>query len=77
MRIKLLCAFAKIHGYDYLRKLVKPLLDKMCNLDHPPSFILDSSKVSESEVAENQDAITLFADAFLTIVCGSAYTMPL
>lgn len=77
MRMKLLCAFAKIHGYDYLRKLVKPLLDKMCTMDHPPSYILDSSKVSDAEVSDNQRAITLFADAFLTIVCGSAYTMPL
>lgn len=77
MRIKLLCAFARIHGYDYLRQLVKPLLDKMCLLPATITFNLDPTKSSEAEVRENQETIKLFADAFLGIVCNSASVMPL
>ena len=77
MRIKLLCAFAKIHGYDYLRQLVKPLLDKMCLLPPNITFILDPAKATDAEVRENQDTIKVFADAFLHIVCNSASAMPL
>ena len=78
MRIKLLCAFAKIHGYDYLRRLVKPLLDMMCQPIHETSsFILDPAKTSEEDVENNRRAIKILAENFLTIVCESASTMPL
>ncbi|KAH8118768.1 hypothetical protein DFH11DRAFT_1839273 [Phellopilus nigrolimitatus] len=77
MRIKLLCAFAKVHGYDYLRQLVKPLLDKMCDLTRSQSFILDPAKASEEEVRGNQRAVEVFTQAFLQIVCNSASGMPL
>lgn len=78
MRIKLLCAWAKIHGYDYLRQLIKPLLDKMCDITQQQStFILDPSKASEKEIKENQEIIKIFTGAFLQIVCNSAPVMPL
>ena len=77
MRMRLLCAFAKLHGYDYLRQLVKPLLDKMCDLTAGNSFILDSALVPDEEIVDNQETIKFFAQAFLTIVCNSASGMPL
>ena len=77
MRMRLLCAFAKLHGYDYLRQLVKPLLDKMCVLTVGNSFILDSQTASEEDIADNQETIKFFTQAFLTIVCNSAPGMPL
>ncbi|KAI5118442.1 hypothetical protein M0805_000576 [Coniferiporia weirii] len=77
MRIKLLCAFAKIHGYDYLRQLVKPLLDQMCILTQQYSFVLDPARASDEEVKENQETIKFFTQAFLQIVCNSASGMPL
>jgi neurofibromin 1 len=75
--MRLLCAFAKLHGYDYLRQLVKPLLDKMCDLTLGNSFILDSTLAAEEEIADNQETIKFFAQAFLNIVCNSASGMPL
>ncbi len=77
MRIKVLGAFAKLHGYDYLRKLVKPLLDKMFVLTSGQTFILEAEKASEEEVRENQETIKVFTQAFLNIVCNSASGMPL
>lgn len=77
MRMRLLCAFAKLHGYNYLRQLVKPLLDKMCELTANNSFILDLQTASEEEVADNQETIKFFTQAFLSIVCNSAVAMPL
>lgn len=77
MRIKLLCAFAKIHGYDYLRQLVKPLLDQICSVTAGHTFILEPTKASKEEIAQNQKIIELLAQAFLSIVCGSAGAMPL
>lgn len=78
MRIKLLCAFAKIHGYDYLRRLVKPLLDMMSQGEHEAStFILDPAKTTEEDVENNRKTIKILAENFLSIVCDSASTMPL
>ncbi|KAL5507799.1 IRA2 [Sanghuangporus vaninii] len=78
MRIKLVCAFARIHGYDYLRRLVRPLLDMMCQPRHEAStFILDPSKTTEEDVESNRRTIKILAENFLTLVCDSANTMPL
>ena len=78
MRIKLVCAFARIHGYDYLRRLIKPLLDMMCQARHETSsYILDPSKTTEEDVEHNRKAIKILAENFLTLVCDSANTMPL
>ena len=77
MRMKLLCAFAKSHGYDYLRMIIKPVLDQMVTLASSHSFQLDPARTSEEEVKDNQEVIKVFAQAFLQIVCGSASAMPL
>ena len=76
MRMKLLCAFAKQHGYDYLRSLVKPFLERMFDCTKDLSFILDPARVSETELNQNRDAIRVWTEAFLHIVCQSANGMP-
>lgn len=76
MRVKLLGAIAKAHGYDYLRELVKPLLDMMAALPVPHSFILDPARAPEAEVLENQRTIKHVTQAFVQMVCDSAGIMP-
>jgi len=77
MRIKVLGAFAKLHGYDYLRNLIKPLLDRMFALTVNQSYILEPDKAPEEEVRSNQETIKIFTQAFLHIVCNSAAGMPM
>ena len=77
MRIKLVIAWAKIHGYDYLRLLIKPLLEEMYTLPQMTTFVLDPTKASEKEIKHNQEVIKVLTGAFLQIVCTSANAMPL
>lgn len=78
MRIKLLGAFAKIHGYDFLRQLVRPLHELMRTPAYErASFILDPTKVPEEEVLENRRIVQELAMHFLGLVCASHHGLPL
>lgn len=77
MRMKLLCAFAKQHGYDYLRSLIKPFLERMCQCTADYSFILDPLRASEDELTKNRTAVEFWTEAFVKVVCQSANGMPL
>lgn len=76
MRTLLLCAFAKLHGYEYLRTVLKPLIDHMRNLPEGVNFELDPQKVSKAHLEKNQETIKLVARAFLDIICSSAPALP-
>ena len=77
MRMKLLCAFARMHGYDYLRKVIQPVLQEMRELASTNTFLLDPDKASEDEIEQNQKVIKVFAQGFVNIVSGSFSIMPL
>lgn len=76
MRTLLLCAFAKLHGYDYLRTVLKPLIDHMCSLPEGFSFELDPAKTPAQNIVRNQETVKLVASAFLDIICASAPALP-
>ena len=76
MRVRLLCAFAKLHGYDYLRTVLKPLIDQMCSFPEECNFELDPARAAGQDIRHNQEAIIVLAKAFLDIICASATALP-
>lgn len=76
MRVRLLGTFAKFHGYDYLRKILKPLIEQLCDLPDNHTFELDPSRAEPAEIARNQETITVAARAFLNVICSSARILP-
>lgn len=76
MRVRLLCAFAKLHGYDYLRTVLKPLIDQMCTFPEECNFELDPARSAGQDIRRNQDAVTVLAKAFLDVICSSAPALP-
>jgi hypothetical protein len=73
---RLLSHFARIHGYNYLRDLIDPLMKIMGST--PPGFgyVLDSSVVSEEELHQNLENVTTVTTRFLEIVSSSLPRLP-
>uniref|UniRef100_A0A0W0FVQ0 Ras-GAP domain-containing protein n=1 Tax=Moniliophthora roreri TaxID=221103 RepID=A0A0W0FVQ0_MONRR len=73
---RFLSAFAKIHGYTYLRSLVEPLIKNMESLPAGQGFELDPSKAVEQDVVQNRRNIEYVAETFLEIIGSSTAKIP-
>jgi hypothetical protein len=73
---RFLSAFAKIHGYNYLRGLIIPLVKTMSSMPPGHGYDLDPKKVGEEEVAANQANVEIVASSFLNIVSSSVPALP-
>lgn len=73
---KFLSAFAKIHGYSYLRSLIAPLIACMRELPPGHSYEMDPSKAKEQDLVENQKTVEYVASKFLTLMTSSLPQMP-
>lgn len=71
---RLLSAFAKIHGYNYLRGLVTPLIH--CMEETPPGYELDPEKAQGQDVKENQAHVEFVAQKFLDLLEASIRVIP-
>lgn len=74
---KFITAFAKIHGYNYLQGLVRPLITFMKELPPGHSYEMDPSKAKEQDLLENQRTVEYAASKFLGLVTSSLPQMPL
>ncbi|KAG5648701.1 hypothetical protein DXG03_000048 [Asterophora parasitica] len=73
---RFLSAFAKIHGYHYLRTLVQPLIKIMVENSSGYGYDLDPTKTSDQDVARNLQNVTIVATHFLDIVSSSIPAIP-
>lgn len=73
---KFVTAFAKIHGYNYLRGLIAPLITFMKELPVGHSYEMDPSKAKEQDLLENQRTVEYAASKFLSLVTSSLPQMP-
>ena len=73
---RFLSAFAKIHGYQYLRGLIQPLIKTMA--DKPPGhgYDLDPNKVGGSETETNKRNVEKIASSFLGSISSSVTDIP-
>ena len=72
----MLSHFARIHGYNYLRSLIVPLMKTMGSLPPGRGYILDPTKVSEEELRQNLKNVEVVASSFLAIVSSSLPALP-
>ncbi|KAG6854444.1 hypothetical protein C0991_006523 [Blastosporella zonata] len=69
-------AFAKIHGYNYLRTLVQPLIKIMIDDSSGCGYDLDPSRVGEEEAKRNTVHVEVVATHFLEILSSSVPALP-
>lgn len=77
MSTRMLSAFARLHGYNYIRALLLPLINQMSAMPPGHSYELDPSRIREGEsVEENEASLTLICQAFLDVICESVAIIP-
>ncbi|KAF8806096.1 hypothetical protein BYT27DRAFT_7141632 [Phlegmacium glaucopus] len=73
---RLLTAFARLHGYSYLRNLVQPLLDTMIAMPPGTGYEVDPSKAMGQDILENQRNVEYVASTFLGLISSSLPALP-
>ena len=71
-----LSAFARLHGYNYLRSLVQPLLDAMAAMPPGTSYEVDPSKATGQDIAQNLKNVEYVASTFLGLISSSLPALP-
>ncbi|KAG6849386.1 hypothetical protein H0H93_008893 [Arthromyces matolae] len=69
-------AFAKIHGYNYLRHLIQPIVKVMMEDPSGCGYDLDPTRVGDDEAARNAKHVELIAAQFLSILTSSVSALP-
>ncbi|KAF7329572.1 Ras-GAP domain-containing protein [Mycena kentingensis (nom. inval.)] len=75
---RFLSAFAKVHGYTYLRSLTIPLIKAMAAVPPGHGYELDPDKpdVGEAKAAQNLENVKVIAATFLEIISISLPALP-
>ncbi|THV03328.1 hypothetical protein K435DRAFT_835905 [Dendrothele bispora CBS 962.96] len=73
---RFLSAFARVHGYNYLRSLVAPLIKCMESLPSGQGYELDPAKAGEQDVVQNRKNVEFVAESFLQIIVSSTSALP-
>ena len=73
---RFLSAFARQHGYNYLRNLVQPLLDTMVAMPPGTGYEVDPDKAMGQDVIQNQKNVEYVASAFLGLISSSLPALP-
>jgi len=73
---RFLSAFARLHGYNYLRNLVQPLLDTMVAMPPGTGYEVDPSKTMGQDIIENQKSVEYVASTFLGLISSSLPALP-
>lgn len=79
MCTRLLGAFAKMQGYNYLRKVIQPIVQQLQAMPPDQSVEVDPIKVpgaSEEDLQQNMSNLKVIAQALLDIICESTPLMP-
>jgi hypothetical protein len=76
MCTRMLSYFGKIHGYYYLRQLIKHLVEAMSTAPSECQYELDPARVGKEMAAENTETIKRVATAFLEMIQGSVPALP-
>lgn len=76
MCMRVLSAFARMHGYNYLRQILSPLISQMVAMPADRSYELDPKRPDGRNVEENAKNLSIIAQAFLNVICESAPILP-
>ncbi|KAI6003613.1 hypothetical protein EDD15DRAFT_2567619 [Pisolithus albus] len=73
---RFLSAFARIHGYNYLRSLISPLINAMTAMPPGHAYDLDPVRVSPDKLEQNRRDVEFIASSFLNIISASVPALP-
>ncbi|KEP55513.1 RasGAP domain protein [Rhizoctonia solani 123E] len=76
MCMRILSAFARMHGYNYIRQVLSPLFAQMVAMPDDRSYELDPKRPDGKNVEENAKSLSIIAQAFLNVICDSAPILP-
>jgi hypothetical protein len=78
MATRLLSAYAKTHGSEYMKTTLQKAMETMCNkTPEERTFELDPSKVESGEdIARNKQNLIDTTDLFLNAICASTNHAP-
>ncbi|KAG8749958.1 Ras GTPase activating protein ira2, partial [Ceratobasidium sp. 428] len=77
MCMRVLSAFARMHGYNYLRQILSPLISQMAAMPADRSYELDPKRPDgRGNIEENAKSLSIIAQAFLNVICESAPILP-
>jgi neurofibromin 1 len=72
----LLGSFTKIHGYNYLRSLILPLIQVMKDMPPGHSYDMDPAKAVGQDIEQNKRNVEIATTAFLQVVTASIHSLP-
>ena len=73
---RLLGSFTKIHGYNYLRSLILPLIQVMKDMPQGHSYDMDPAKAVGQDIDQNKRNVEIATTAFLQVVTASIHSLP-
>jgi hypothetical protein len=73
---RFLSAFARLHGYQYLRNLVEPLIKAMQELPPGSGYEIDPDRAPGQDVIQNQKNVEHIASTFLGLLASSLPALP-
>jgi len=73
---RFLSAFGRLHGYNYLRSLVQPLIDTMSSMPPGTSYEIDPTKAIGQDIAQNQRNVEYVAAKFINLMSSSLPALP-
>ena len=71
-----LSAFARLHGYDYLRSLVKLLLDTMAAMPPGTSYEVDPRRAMRQDIMQNLKNVEYVASVLLGLISSPFPALP-
>jgi len=77
MCTRFIATVAKVHGYNYLRQILDPLIQQMLQLPPETSFELDPKKATMAQIETNVETIRYLAQAFLDVITNSVQFLPM
>lgn len=74
--LRLLGSFTKIHGYNYLKSLIQPLIQVMREMPSGQSYDMDPAKAVGQDIDQNRRNVEVATAAFLQVVTASIHSLP-
>jgi len=65
-----------LHGYNYLRNLIQPLLDTMAAMPPGTSYEVDPTKATREDIVQNLKNVEYVASIFLGLISSSLPALP-
>src|SRR5260221_1713290 len=69
--MRFLSAFGRLHGYNYLRSLVQPLVNTMSAMPHWTSYDIDPNSAIGQDIGANQRSLEYVASSFIKLMSTS------